>query len=131
MVRSRIIKIHRALHETQTKKPDIKIEVPLRIARDRSDVMKSRDFIVHQDDDDLRLMARADSSACALAFVLKGQLQARSELDHFAVLDLHIQLHNFGDTQIAKRASGGPNRILCGILPGLRTCADYFRYSVD
>src|SRR4029077_14484907 len=58
MVRSRIIKIHRALHETQTEKPDIKIEVPLRIARDRSDVIKSRDFIVHQDDDDLRLMAR-------------------------------------------------------------------------
>ena len=57
MVRSRIIKIHRALHETQTKKPDIKIEVPLRIARDRSDVMKSRDFAVHQDGDDVRLMA--------------------------------------------------------------------------
>jgi hypothetical protein len=37
-------------------------------------VMKSRDFIVHQDDDDLRSMARADSSACELAFVLKGQL---------------------------------------------------------
>ena len=74
MVSSRIIKIHRALHETQTEKPDIKIEVPLRIAGDRSDVMKSRDFIVHQDGDDLRLMARADSSACELAFVLKGQL---------------------------------------------------------
>jgi hypothetical protein len=74
MVRSRIIKIHSALNETQTEKPDIKIEVPLRIACDRSDVMKSRDSIVHQDDDDLRLMARADSSARELAFVLKGQL---------------------------------------------------------
>src|SRR5262249_16081735 len=39
MVRARIIKIHRALDETQTEKPDIKIEIPLRIARDRSDVM--------------------------------------------------------------------------------------------
>jgi hypothetical protein len=37
-------------------------------------VMKSGNFPVHQDDDDLRLMARADSSACELAFVLKGQL---------------------------------------------------------
>jgi len=44
------------------------------IARDRSDVMKTRDFIVHQDSDDLRLMACADSSACELAFVLEGQL---------------------------------------------------------
>src|SRR4029453_14509273 len=54
MVRSRIIKIHRALNETQTEKPDIKIEVPLRIARDRSDVMKSRDFAVHQGDEAVR-----------------------------------------------------------------------------
>src|SRR5947199_7232734 len=54
MVRSRIIKIHRALHEPQTEKPDIKIEVPLWIARDRGDVMNSRDFAVHQDDADLR-----------------------------------------------------------------------------
>jgi hypothetical protein len=37
-------------------------------------VMQSQDFIVHQDGDDLRLMARADSSARELAFVLKGQL---------------------------------------------------------
>src|SRR6266480_7139731 len=58
MVRSGIIKIHRALHESQTEKPDIKIQIPLRIARDRSDVMKSRDFTVHQDGDDFRLMAR-------------------------------------------------------------------------
>jgi hypothetical protein len=55
-------------------KPGVKIEVPLRIARDRSDVMKSRDFIVHQDDDNLRLIARVDFSACELASVLKGQL---------------------------------------------------------
>ena len=61
MVRSRIIKIHRAFDETQTEKPDIKIEVPLRIARDRSDVMKSRDFTVHQADDDVRLIARKGS----------------------------------------------------------------------
>ena len=54
MVRSRIIKIHRAFHETKTEKPDVKIEVPLRIAGDRSDVMKSRDFTVHQAEDDGR-----------------------------------------------------------------------------
>ena len=47
MVRSRIIKIHHAFDETQDEKPDIKIEIPLWIARDRSDVMKSRDFTVH------------------------------------------------------------------------------------
>src|SRR5215471_3444944 len=47
MVRSRIIKIYRALNKTQTEKSDIKIEVPLRIAGDRSDVMKSRNFVIH------------------------------------------------------------------------------------
>src|SRR5262245_27637314 len=54
MVGSRVIKIHRALDETQTEKPDVKIEVPLRIAGDRSDVMKSRNFSVHQGDGDVR-----------------------------------------------------------------------------
>jgi hypothetical protein len=54
MVRSRIIKIHCALEETQTEKPDIKVQVPLRIARNRSDVMKSRDFSVHQAEGDIR-----------------------------------------------------------------------------
>ncbi len=54
MVRSRIIKIHRAFDETQTENPDIKIEIPLWIAGDCSDVMKSRDFTVHQAEDDVR-----------------------------------------------------------------------------
>jgi len=39
MVRSRIVKIDGALDETQTEKRDVKIEVPLGIAGDRSDVM--------------------------------------------------------------------------------------------
>ena len=54
MVRSGIIKIYRTLHETQTEQPDIKIEIPLRIAGDCSDVMKSRNFTVHQAEDDVR-----------------------------------------------------------------------------
>ena len=61
MVRSRIIEIHRAFHEPQTEKPDIKIEVRLRIAGDRSDVMKSGDFAIHQGDDDVRSRARKGS----------------------------------------------------------------------
>jgi hypothetical protein len=44
MVRSRIVKIDGTLDETQTEKRDVKIEVPLRIAGDRSDVMQSRNF---------------------------------------------------------------------------------------
>jgi hypothetical protein len=111
--------------------PRLQANSPLWIAGDRSDVMKSRDFIVHQDGDDLRLMARADSSARELAFVLKGQLQSRSELGDFAVLDLHIHFHNLGNTQITQRPRRGLHRTLCRILPGLRTRADYFRYSVD
>src|SRR4029077_357143 len=46
MVRSRIVKIDGALDETQTEKRDVKIEIPLRIAGDRSDVMQSRNFAV-------------------------------------------------------------------------------------
>ena len=87
MVRSGIVKIHCALHETQTENPDIKVEVPLRIAGDRSDVMESWDFVIHQGDGNVR------SNSCRkvpvesgqgvrskralvvrLAFVLKGQL---------------------------------------------------------
>jgi hypothetical protein len=63
MVRSRVIKIHCALDETQTKKPDIKIKVPLRIARDRSDVMKSWDFDVHQPNNDVRFKSRERSGS--------------------------------------------------------------------
>jgi len=62
MVRSRIIKVHGPLHETQAKNPDIKIEIPLWIARDRSDVMKSRDFTVHQAEDDVRSISPKEVS---------------------------------------------------------------------
>src|SRR4029077_11436372 len=58
MVRSRIVKIDGALDETQTEKRDVKIEVPLRIAGDRSDVMQSRNFAV---DDHLPITSFARS----------------------------------------------------------------------
>jgi len=47
MVRSRIVEIDSTFDEPQPKQPNIKIEVPLRIARDRRDVMKSTDFVFH------------------------------------------------------------------------------------
>ena len=47
MVRSRIIEIDGTLNQTQTEKPDVKIEIPLRIAGDGCDVMKSTDLIAH------------------------------------------------------------------------------------
>src|SRR5438034_8446446 len=45
---------------------------------------------------------RCERAACrfGLAFVLKGQLEARSKLEHFPVLNLHIHLHNLGDAQV-------------------------------
>src|SRR5207249_4062606 len=49
MVRSRIVKIDGAFDETQTERPDIEIEIPLRIAGDRGNVMQSRNFGVHND----------------------------------------------------------------------------------
>ena len=54
MIRSRIIKIDCAFYETKTEKSHIEIQISLRIAGDRSDVMKSRDFAIHQGDEDVR-----------------------------------------------------------------------------
>jgi len=48
MITSRVVEIDGALDETQTEKSDIKIEVPLRIAGDRSNVMKATNFVFHQ-----------------------------------------------------------------------------------
>jgi hypothetical protein len=47
MIRSRIVEIDGAFDETQTEKSHIKIEIPLRIARDRSDMMKATNFNIH------------------------------------------------------------------------------------
>jgi hypothetical protein len=47
MIRSEIVEIDGAFDETQTEKSNIKIQIPLRIARDRSDMMKSANFVFH------------------------------------------------------------------------------------
>ena len=117
MIRSRIIKVHRALNESQTEKPDIKVEVPLRIAGDRSDVMQSGNFAVHQGVNDVRSTARKGSGlkrprpySFGLALVLKGKLQPGSEPGDFTVLDLYIHFDNLGNAQITQRAC-------CGLQP--------------
>jgi hypothetical protein len=94
-------------------------------------VMQSRDFTVHHDDDDPRFDGGADSSACELAFVFKGQLQSRSKLEHVSVLNLDIHFHNLGNTQITQRPGCSLHGSFCRVLPGLGTRPDYFRYSVD
>ena len=48
MIRPRIVKINCALDETQPKQRDIEIEIPLRITRDRGDVMKAGNLVFHQ-----------------------------------------------------------------------------------
>jgi hypothetical protein len=48
MVRARIVEIDGAFDETQTEKLDIKIEIPLWIAGDGSDVMKPRNFALRE-----------------------------------------------------------------------------------
>jgi hypothetical protein len=47
MIRSRIIEVDGAFYETKAEKSHIEIQISLRIAGDRSDVMKSRNFAVH------------------------------------------------------------------------------------
>jgi hypothetical protein len=47
MISAGIIKIDRALDQTQPEQSDVKIEVALRIAGDGSDVVQSNDFLVH------------------------------------------------------------------------------------
>src|SRR5438132_10066733 len=48
MIRSRIVEINGAFDETQTQKSHIKIEVPLRIARDSGHMVKSANLVIHQ-----------------------------------------------------------------------------------
>jgi hypothetical protein len=58
MIRSRIIEIDGAFHETKAEKPHIEVQISLRIAGNRSDVMKSGDFAIHQGDEDVRSNSR-------------------------------------------------------------------------
>src|SRR4029450_10921048 len=50
MIRSRIIEVDRAFYETKTEKSHIEIQISLRIAGDRSYVMKSGNFFLHRHD---------------------------------------------------------------------------------
>src|SRR5690606_41843831 len=40
----RVVEVHRALDEPQPEEPDVEIEVPLRVARDRGDVVDAEDL---------------------------------------------------------------------------------------
>jgi hypothetical protein len=102
-------------------------------------VMKSRDFAVHQAMTIVAQYPRRSGESTRyptaplfrLAFVLKGQLQSRSELES---LCRPRSSHPFSQPrQCADHAAcrRGLHRSLCRILPGLCTRADYFRYSVD
>src|SRR6185503_10785525 len=62
----------------------------------------------------------------ALAVVLEGKREPRAELHHLAVLDLHVELLDLRDAQVAQRARGGAHCIACRVLPGVRAGADDF-----
>ena len=51
-------------------------------------------------------------STVRLRLVLERQLQTGAVSDDFAALDLHVQLGDFRDTQIAKRPAG---RLYCAL----------------
>src|SRR5271154_6135304 len=65
------------------------------------------------------------------ASVLEGQEHARAVGLHLSAFNLEVRLHHFGDTQIAKRASGGFHGVLGGGFPGFSARADYFSHSVN
>ena len=48
MISAGIIEIHRALDEAQSEQASIKIQIALRITRNRSNVMKSGNFVFHK-----------------------------------------------------------------------------------
>src|SRR5437762_13504323 len=48
MISARVIEIDRALDQTQPKQSDVEIQVPLRVAGDGGDVMKSGDSLLHR-----------------------------------------------------------------------------------
>src|SRR2546430_659229 len=65
------------------------------------------------------------------ASVLEGQQHARAIRLYLAVLDLHVLLHNLGNSHVAQCSRSSFHRILCGILPGLRARTDYFHDLID
>src|SRR5947199_8375513 len=48
MISARVIEIDRALDQTQPKQSDVESQVPLRVAGDGGDVMKSGDSLLHR-----------------------------------------------------------------------------------
>src|SRR6185503_20446603 len=67
----------------------------------------------------------------ALAVVLEGKREPRAELHHLAVFDLHVELLDLGDTQVAQRAGRGANSVACRVLPGVRAGADHFGDAIN
>src|SRR6516225_4795226 len=63
--------------------------------------------------------------------VLERQPHTSAERPHFAVFDLNIQLDNLRDAQIPECARSGLDRVLCRVLPRLRTRAYYFHQLVN
>ena len=65
------------------------------------------------------------------ALVLERQRNPRAISDDLAVLDLHVELADFGDAQVAQRRRSGLDGVLRGVLPRDLARADDVRDAVD
>src|SRR5690242_4972287 len=57
-------------------------------------------------------------------FVLEGDLHPGAVREHLAVLEMHVELRDLGDTEVAERLRRPLDGRLRGFLPGLLARAD-------
>jgi hypothetical protein len=63
--------------------------------------------------------------------VFEGERDAGAEGGHFAVLDFHVHLGDFGDAEIAQGIGGRFDGAAAGILPGLFADTDNIDDAID
>src|SRR4051812_25152014 len=63
--------------------------------------------------------------------VLEREREPRAELDHFAVLDLDVELLDLGDAQVAQRAGRSLHGAARRVFPRLRAGADDFSDAIN
>jgi len=79
----------------------------------------------------IRSHRMAVTTGSALALVLERHADSRSISFDFTVLQLHVELDDFGDPEVSQGLAGTRNRGGCRLLPGFRARSDEFDDFID
>jgi hypothetical protein len=71
------------------------------------------------------------TAALAPALVLERDADSRSISFNFTVLQLHVELDDFGDPEVSQGLAGPRNRGGCRLLPGFGAGSDEFDDFID